>query len=223
MTNATSRIVLLAAWDSARTRGWRRELVDTGDWHALRPAHSIADVQALLVQHTADLVITDLKLHDGLATDLIRVLRNTPQTRATRILVVSRMADPLLLDALQEGADGVLDQSAAGSAPMAEQARNLMAGGVDIAPWIARQLLDFFESQLTGVVVPTARTRVESITNPLELTPTERQLLRHLSVGERLAEAAQRVGLEPADCTARVRSIHRRMQWSIRAGDLSLS
>jgi DNA-binding NarL/FixJ family response regulator len=106
---------------------------------------------------------------------------------------------------------------------MAVQARDLMAGGVDIAPWIARQLLDFFESQLTEVAMPLARTRVESITNPLELTPTERQLLRHLSVGERLAQAAQRVGLAPADCTARVRSIHRRMQWSLRAGDLTLN
>ena len=72
MSSTASRTVLMAAWDSARTRTWRRELVDTGEWQALRPARSIADVEKLLANYSTDLVITELRLHDGLATDLLR-------------------------------------------------------------------------------------------------------------------------------------------------------
>lgn len=231
MKRVRFRTALLVAWDPQCTRTWRRELLATGEWDALHPAHSLAQVKARLSSHQADLVVTDLRLPDGLATDLIRLLREgrlaprastlsrqNPLTPHVPVLVMARRQDPLLVDALQEGADGVCDQSAPLGATLAEQARDVMAGHATIAPWIARHLLDHFDANLTGP----ALAAFEPMASPLELTGGERRLLRQLSLGRRLIDAAWSLNLTPGDCVALVRGMCRKMQWRVRASGLSL-
>ncbi|MBL0090694.1 MAG: response regulator transcription factor [Ideonella sp.] len=220
MTNTTLPSVLMAGWDPKRSAGWRRALEAAGGWRVRKPASTLAELQSRALRRPPQLVITDLRMPDGPATELIRALRCGVRPLAMPILVVTRQQDPLILDALQEGADGVLDLSEPNGVTLAEHARNVMNGGADIAPWIARRLLDHFGMATAS----THRAAVESVINPLELTAKERELLRHISIGRRLAEVGQAAQLAPSECSAaQVRAIYRKMQWRLRAGDLHLN
>ena len=90
--------------------------------------------------------------------------------------------------------------------------------GADIAPWIARRLLDYFGLRPSGK----QRCVIEDLANPLVLTDPERQLLLQLSNGYRLGELARVEGVRPRELTGRVREIYRKMQWQLRAGGLAL-
>jgi len=219
MTNTTSKSVLMAGWDPKRSAGWRRALESAGGWTVRKPARSLAELQSRAMRRPPDLLITDLRMPDGPATVLIHALRFGVRPLVMPILVVTRQQDPLILDALQEGADGVLDLSEPNGVTLAEHAQHLMNGGADIAPWIARRLLDHFG---LGVAHP-HRAAVEMVINPLELTSQERELLHHVSIGRRLAEAAHAAQFGPEERSAeQVRAIYRKMQWRLRAGDLRL-
>lgn len=218
MTDTTLKSVLIAGWDPRRSAGWKRALNAAGGWKVRTPARSMGELQSRALKRPPDLVITDLHMPDGPATDLIRALRCGVRPLSMPILVVTRKQDPLLLDALQEGADGVVDLSEPDGITLAEHARNVMNGGADIAPWIARRLLDHFGMKLEHA----HRQSVETAINPLELTEAERNLLRHISIGRRMLEAEQEAGMAASDGTTQVRAIYRKMQWSLRAGDLQL-
>jgi DNA-binding NarL/FixJ family response regulator len=218
MTDTTLKSVLIAGWDPRRSAGWKRALNAAGGWKVRTPARSMSELQSRALKRPPDLVITDLHMPDGPATDLIRALRCGVRPLSMPILVVTRKQDPLLLDALQEGADGVVDLSEPNGITLAEHARNVMNSGADIAPWIARRLLDHFGMKLEHA----HRQSVETAINPLELTEAERNLLRHISIGRRMLEAEQEAGMAASDGTTQVRAIYRKMQWSLRAGDLQL-
>lgn len=221
MSDISAGTVLLAAADPERTRAWRRALVDSGRWQALRPAHSVAHVRQRLRMHPADLVISDVQLQDATAVDLVRMLRRDPDTAGVRLLVVSRRPDDGLLDALQEGADGVLDESADRRYGLVDHAQDLMvAGGIDVPAWIARRLLDFFDG--SALNRPAYRLPAPSANPATSLSTAQWQLLRNLSIGRRLAEAAAELGLEPPAGTAQVRAIHRKMQQALGNGGLQL-
>ncbi len=219
MTRTTNKSVLMAGWDPKRSAGWRRALEAADGWTVRKPAGSLAELQSRALRRPPDLLITDLRMPDGPATELIHALRCGVRPLVMPILVVTRQQDPLILDALQEGADGVLDLSQPNGVTLAEHARHVMNGGADIAPWIARRLLDHFG---LGEAHP-HRAAVEMVINPLELTTQERELLQHVSIGRRLVDAVQAAQLGPeVGSAAQVRAIYRKMQWRLRAGDLHL-
>ena len=220
----TTKSALLAGWDPARTAAWRDELAGCGAWTLLQPVHSFAAARVLLHRHQPDLLVSDLRLPDGNLIDIIRILRTGlgggpgHPASATQVLVIAQGQDALLLDALQEGADNFFDLDQPAGATLASHALDTLAGGADIAPWIARRLLDHFRLDGPG----SGQSPIEELANPLALTMAERQLLRQLALGQRLGEVARKVGLGPRELAAGVRAIYRKMQWSLRAGDLSL-
>lgn len=207
------KTVLLACRDPAVADAWRVELQATGQWKVLGPVTSFAVARVTMHRHNPDLMVADMHLVDGSVIDMIRVLRTGTAPLRAQILVVARgQDDPLLLDALQEGADNFFD--AAGDArALARHALETINGGAHIAPWIARRLLDHFGPSAKGE----SRPHVEQLIAPLELTAPERELLRQLAIDGRVAGAGG-----PRDVAARVRAIYRKMQWSLRAGDLQL-
>ncbi|MBI3368433.1 MAG: response regulator transcription factor, partial [Burkholderiales bacterium] len=172
----------------------------------------------LLHRHNPDLLVAELRLVDGSVIDMIRVLRTgTAPLRAQILVVANGQDDPMLLDALQEGADNFVEGDIEPGV-MPQMAGETLSGGAHIAPWIAGSLLDHF-----GPPAPDSVMRhVDQLVAPLELTPAERQLLRQLAMGRPMAEVADMREVSQRDIAARVRTIYRKMQWSLRAGNLSL-
>jgi DNA-binding NarL/FixJ family response regulator len=213
--------VLLAVQDRALATTYHDALQAGGEWQVLPPVHSFADTRAALIRHAPDLLVADLRLSDGKAIGLIRLLslrQPVGRSRAQVLVLAARESEPLLLDALQAGADNFFLTAGAAPEALALHVRETLAGGADIAPWIARRLLDHF-----GVGARTLQVaHVEDMNNPLALTPAESTLLRQLSLGERVADVARRQGVVPRDLTARVRDIYRKMQWTLHAGNLRL-
>lgn len=212
------KTVLLAGHDPAKVRSSRRALGAGGDLQVLGPAHSVETARTLLHRHDPDLLVCDLRLADGTAIDLIRLLRNSRGRLRSQILVVARdETDPLLLDALQEGADNFHSASTAAPGALVARARATLAGSADIAPGIASRLLDHFDVDLADDHLSIAQ-----LSSPLTLTAAERRLLRQLAIGLHLADMARAEGVAARELCGRVRGIHRKMQWNLRAGDLSL-
>ena len=216
------KTVLMAGHAPARNRAWRDELLATGQWDVMEPVTSFAQARVLLHRHNPDLLIAELRLLDGTVLDMLRVLRLGMAYLRTQVLVVARgEGDPLLLDALQEGADSFYDAGDPSADPLASHARDTLGGNADIAPWIARHLLDHFDSRCAGSGT-LLHASVDELISPLSLTPEERLLLRRLAIGRRLAEVARYEKVSPRALAAQVRAIYRKMQWDLRAGDLTL-
>lgn len=217
----TMKTVLMAGHAPAQTRAWCEELLAAGQWDVMEPVHSFAQARVLLHRHNPDLLIAELRLPDGTVLDMIRVLRLCLGYLRAQILVVARgEGDPLLMDALQEGADSFYDPSDAKADPLADHARDTLTGGADIAPWIARHLLNHFDSRLSATSL--VKNPIDELTSPLALTPDERFLLRQLAIGRRLSEVARYEKVGPRVLSAKVRAIYRKMQWDLRAGNLTL-
>lgn len=215
------KTVLIAGHAPAQNKAWLDELTATGQWHVLDPVTSFSQARVLLHRQNPDLLIAELRLLDGSVLDMIRVLRLGRHYLDTQVLVVARgEGDPLLLDALQEGADSFYDPSDPAAEPLAAHARDTLDGNADIAPWIARHLLDHFERRFHDN--PMQKSAVEEMISPLALTFDERMLLRQLAMGLRLADVARYEKVAPRALSAKVRAIYRKMQWDLRAGDLTL-
>lgn len=216
--------ILLAIHDRARASACCQALRAEGRWQTLDPVHRFADVRATLIRRPPDLLVADLRLADGSLIDMIQAMR-APRHQAedalrTQVLVLTgQEADPLLLQALQAGADNFYDTRAHTPEALASHVYETLAGGAAIAPWIARRLLDHFSVDRRSA----SSQPIEDLNNPLALTPAERTLLCQLSVGERLADVARRQGVVPREITGRVRAIYRKMQWALLAGDLKLA
>lgn len=212
--------VLLAIRDPAQAAAWHEELCDSATWALPMPVHTFREARRWALQRTPDLLVTDLRLCDGSATEMIRMLHPAQGVQRGQVLVLcERDDDPLLLDALQAGADNFLVTRQVKPGAIVTRVRETLAGGADVAPWIARRMLEHFGHQGTGG----RGGRVEDISNPLSLTSGEQTLLRRLSVGERLADVARQQGVRPLELTARLRAIYLKMQWALRAGDLRLN
>lgn len=215
------KTVLMAGHAPAQNRAWCEELLNDGRWDVMEPVQSFAQARVLLHRHNPDLLISELRLLDGTVLDMIRVLRLGVSYLRTQILVVARgEGDPLLLDALQAGADSFYDPSDASAEPLAAHARDTLDGSADIAPWIARHLLNHFDSRVTPSTL--VHNPIDDMINPLSLTPDERLLLRQLAIGRRLSDVARYDKVGPRVLSAKVRAIYRKMQWDLRAGDLTL-
>jgi DNA-binding NarL/FixJ family response regulator len=212
------KTVLLAGHAPAQNQAWIQELQAGSDWQVLGPVQSFGAARVQLQRHHPDLLIAELRLVDGTVLDMIRLLRVGLHDLGIQVLVVAQgEGDLLLLDALQEGADNFYDVADPNAETLAVHARDTLAGGADIAPWIARRLLDHFDQRRE-----VASSAVDELISPLALTADEVLLLRLMACGRRLADIANYEGVAPRVLSARVRAIYRKMQWDLRAGDLSL-
>lgn len=215
--------LLLATHDRSQATVWHAALSATGLWNLHDPVHSFAEVRRSIVLRSTALLVTDVRLRDGTVADMVRVLRPVQgEARAQVLVLCETESEPLLLEALQAGASNFFVSVGAQPGALATRVRDTLAGDTDIAPWIARRLLDHFGAGAGTGSHAVRRHAVEDMSNPLALTAAERMLLRQLAVGERLVDVACHAGARPPEIFERLRSIYRKMQWTLRAGDLQL-
>lgn len=216
--------VLFAVHDPYQAMIWSRAFEVTGHWRVCARVCTLTQARKALLGQRPDLLLADLRLLDGTAIEILPALRTGLKPLPTQILIVARESDrPLLIAALLEGADNVVTAESIGPAALVQQAFDTLAGSAEIAPCVARTLLEHFGADTpSGQGRSLRRTPVEDLTNPLSLTDAERSLLRRLSNGFRVAEIARVDGIRPRELAGRVRKICRKLQWQMRAGNLRL-
>lgn len=80
--------VLLAGGAPAQTDAWRDELVATGGWSVIGPAHTLVAARVLMHRQPPDLVVCGTWLGDGHVLDMVRVLRAGSSRLQTELVVI---------------------------------------------------------------------------------------------------------------------------------------
>lgn len=167
-------------------------------------AGTLALARAALERAPATLIVSDLRLPDGLAVDLLADAR--AKWPETEILVISVLGDEAtILAAIAAGASGYLLKDAMPD-DIHAAALEVLSGGSPISPSIAR------------FIVMRAR-RVAAEPDPLpatenapKLTPRELDILWGIAKGFTYAEIAERLGMSRQTVPTHIKAIYRKLQ-----------
>lgn len=176
-------------------------------------AASRQEALALLPNCPLDVLLVDLGLPDGSGLDVIRTARSL--WSQCSVLVSTIFGDDShVLRSIEAGAMGYLLKDS-GPAELAEEIRNLHAGGSPISPMVARKILAKAAAVApsAGAVPPATKSQAE----PGALSARERQVLQHVSKGFTTEETAEAMGVSRSTVLTFVRRIYAKLQVSTRA------
>ena len=211
-----SRIVLVAR-EPAQALAWRNVLV-AGCHEVVAVTNAARSARGLLTQHQPQLVLCELRLIDGTALAMIQWLAALPQ-RPLIVAVADDDTDALMVEALRAGADNLCLRHAHGDTLLAVVEQTLRGETVLSTP-LAHALLDHFERARTPL--RHALSSIGDEQSPLQLEPSQRDLLMRLAAGYRIDQVAAACRLSAGELGRRLRAIVRKLQWDVRAGALTL-
>lgn len=188
--------VTLVEDDAPIREEFARMVSDDPGLRLLEAVGSCAEARRSFAHGMPDVALVDLGLPDGDGTELIAELARRSQ--ATSILVVTVFGDEAhVVRALQAGAHGYLLKDT----PTAEFGRAIRAvadGASPLSPQVARYLLRRFAQP--------ASQDAGQISEPL--TPREQDVLKAISQGFSVPEAARRLQVAPSTVAAHIKSIY---------------
>ena len=193
--------------DRPEGRVWLRDLA-TEAFPGLQPraAGSLAGAYAALQAQHFGLVLTDLVLPDGDATDLIgHIARHHPGT--SPVVVTAHDDDRHILGALQAGAAGYLLKHQPWR-ELVPQLRRVFGGDPPLAPGVARRLLHLLRNP------PSMR---QPDTRPSGLSTREVEVLCLLARGLTRQDIAQALEIRPNTVAGHIKAIYRKLEVSGRA------
>ena len=193
--------------DRPEGRAWLRDLA-TEAFPGLQPraVGSLARAYAALQEHQVGLVLTDLALPDGDATDLIgHIARHHPGTFL--VVVTAHDDDRHILGALQAGAAGYLLKHQPWQ-ELVPQLRRVFGGDPPLAPAVARRVLHLFRH-------PPSTAHPDN--QPSGLSTREVDVLCLLSRGLTRQDIAQALEIRPNTVAGHIKSIYRKLEVSGRA------
>lgn len=176
-------------------------------------AASRQDALAQLPNCPLDVLLVDLGLPDGSGLDVIRAARSL--WSECSVLVSTIFGDEShVLRSIEAGAMGYLLKDS-GAAELADEIRNLHAGGSPISPMVARKILARAAAAVParGVVPPAPK----SESDQGGLSARERQVLQHVSKGFTTEETAEAMGVSRSTVLTFVRRIYAKLQVNTRA------
>lgn len=151
-----------------------------------------------------DVVLLDVHLPGGGGRIVLEeVLRRAPHTRFLALSVSDAPADVIAV--IRAGARGYVTKSIS-PADLAEAIRRVCDGDAVFSPRLAGFVLDAFRGELPGAVDPELD----------QLTPRERDVLRHIARGFTYKEVATRLNLSVKTVETHVSSVLRKLQLSTR-------
>lgn len=188
--------------DLPETRNWLRGLLgDAFPGIEIVEANSVAAGLAVAAAPW-ELAIVDLELPDGSGVAVIDAISgHHPQ--AAIVVATIYDDDAHIFPALQAGAQGYLlkDQPAE---VLTRQLRGILDGSPPLSPAIARRLLGHFRVANGNIA-------------DSELTAREREVLKRIAQGRKIADIAAELGISHHTVSDHVKNIYRKLNISSRA------
>lgn len=166
-------------------------------------AENLGQARELLPCCRPDLIVSDLRLPDGLAVDWLAEARE--QYPAVEILVISVLGDETtILAAIAAGASGYLLKDAIPE-DIHATALEVLSGGSPISPSIARFIVRRMRQQSAA---PDSADAVSAA----HLTPRELDILWGIAKGLTYNEIAGQLGLSRHTVPTHIKAIYRKLQ-----------
>ena len=172
-------------------------------------AGSVAEALAVIREQRPDVVLLDVHMPDGGGVEVIR--RASAEQSSARFLAlsVSDAAEDVIA-VIRAGARGYVTKTISGS-ELGEAVRRVAGGDAVFSPRRAGFVLDAFAEDNAEPDGPPAPDRELD-----QLTPREREVLRHIARGYMYKEVAARLGISVKTVEAHVSAVLRKLQLSSR-------
>jgi DNA-binding NarL/FixJ family response regulator len=199
--SAPPRVVIVDDHDLFRS-GVHAELKDrvavVGD------AGSVGEAIEVIAREQPDVVLLDVHMPDGGGVEVIRRVIAAQLGVRFLALSVSDAAEDVIA-VIRAGARGYVTKSISGS-KLAEAVHRVAEGDAVFSPRLAGFVLDAFAGEAPSGEDPELD----------QLTPREREVLRHIARGYMYKEIAQRLGISAKTVEAHVSAVLRKLQLSSR-------
>lgn len=199
--SASPRVVIVDDHDLFRS-GVHAELKDrvavVGD------AGTVSEAIEVIAREQPDVVLLDVHMPDGGGVEVIRRVIAAQLGVRFLALSVSDAAEDVIA-VIRAGARGYVTKSISGS-ELAEAVHRVAEGDAVFSPRLAGFVLDAFAGEAPSGEDPELD----------QLTPREREVLRHIARGYMYKEIAQRLGISAKTVEAHVSAVLRKLQLSSR-------
>lgn len=170
----------------------------------VQQAGSLAEARAILEIGAPALIVSDLRLPDGLAIELLAEARE--RYPEMEILVISVLGDEsTILAAIAAGASGYLLKDALPQ-DIHNTAREVLEGGSPISPSIARYIVMHARN------TDPAQRMTPSIGQTPKLTPRELDILWGIAKGFTYGEIADRLNMSRHTVPTHIKAIYRKLE-----------
>jgi DNA-binding NarL/FixJ family response regulator len=204
--SARPRVVIVDDHRLFRT-GVRAEL--GSEVEVVGDAGTVADALAVIREQRPDVVLLDVHMPDGGGVEVIRQASAEGQGPRFLALSVSDAAEDVIA-VIRAGARGYVTKTISG-AELGEAVRRVAGGDAVFSPRLAGFVLDAFAGEPAEPDGPPAPDRELD-----QLTPREREVLRHIARGYMYKEVAARLGISVKTVEAHVSAVLRKLQLSSR-------
>jgi DNA-binding NarL/FixJ family response regulator len=182
--------------------GVRAEL--GGEVLVVGDAGSVEEAVGVISEQQPDVVLVDVHMPDGGGVEVIRRVSGEQPQVVFLALSVSDAAEDVIA-VIRAGARGYVTKTISG-VELADAVRRVAGGDAVFSPRLAGFVLDAF----AGDAPPTQDRELD------QLTPREREVLRHIARGYMYKEIAQRLGISVKTVEAHVSAVLRKLQLSSR-------
>jgi DNA-binding NarL/FixJ family response regulator len=175
-----------------------------GEVAVVGDAGSVEEAVGVISEQQPDVVLVDVHMPDGGGVEVIRrVSGEQPNVRFLALSVSDAAEDVIAV--IRAGARGYVTKTISGM-ELADAVRRVAGGDAVFSPRLAGFVLDAF----AGEAPPTQDRELD------QLTPREREVLRHIARGYMYKEIAQRLGISVKTVEAHVSAVLRKLQLSSR-------
>jgi RNA polymerase sigma factor (sigma-70 family) len=176
-------------------------------------AGTVEDAVALIREQRPDVVLLDVHMPDGGGVEVIARLSDECQDMRFLALSVSDAAEDVIA-VIRAGARGYVTKTIS-AAELAEAVRRVAGGDAVFSPRLAGFVLDAFAQDASASEADASRQAAEERELD-QLTPREREVLRHIARGYMYKEVAQSLGISVKTVEAHVSAVLRKLQLSSR-------
>jgi DNA-binding NarL/FixJ family response regulator len=177
-------------------------------------AGTVEDAVALIREQRPDVVLLDVHMPDGGGVEVIARLSEECQDIRFLALSVSDAAEDVIA-VIRAGARGYVTKTISAT-ELADAVRRVASGDAVFSPRLAGFVLDAFAQDTgsgAGASVESAAAEDRELD---QLTPREREVLRHIARGYMYKEVAQSLGISVKTVEAHVSAVLRKLQLSSR-------
>jgi DNA-binding NarL/FixJ family response regulator len=185
--------------------GVRAELDGLVD--VLGDAATVEEAVRMVLEAKPDVVLLDVQMPGGGGVEVIRQVAATAPAQRFLALSVSDAAEDVIA-IIRAGARGYVTKTISG-AELADAVRRVAEGDAVFSPRLAGFVLDAFAG---AAALPPAEVDPELD----QLSPREREVLRHIARGYLYKEIALRLGISAKTVEAHVSAVLRKLQLSNR-------